>query len=59
MEENKLEQFYCRYVDFIRCGNPILRDNIGDLFDYPYCEECQEKDIFCPKLTRLDNGRYP
>lgn len=65
-----MEQFACRFVDSIlnlRCGKPMFRDNIGDLFDYPYCEECQVKEAFCPdcrkiipeeNITRLDDGRH-
>lgn len=54
--EKKMEKFECRYFDFLRCGNDILRDNIGDLFDYPYCEECQKKEN--DEITRLDDGRH-
>ena len=53
-----MQEFECRRVDFLRCGNPIFRQNIGDLIDYPWCEECQEKDEDRHGITRLDDGRH-
>lgn len=62
-----MEEFNCRYNDFLTCGKPIFRKNMGDLFDYPYCEECQVKDCLCLEcrkilanetVTRLDDGRH-
>lgn len=44
-----------------------MRENIGDSYDYPYCEECQMKDCLCPvcknamlnlQINRLDNGEF-
>jgi hypothetical protein len=51
-----MKEYKCRYLEFLRCGNPIYRENSGDLLDYPYCEECQIKDD--GEITRFDNGRH-
>jgi hypothetical protein len=33
------EKFQCRrFINGIRCQNEILRQNIGDCFDYPDCQ---------------------
>jgi len=47
--------FQCRnFEDSKRCEYPMLRENIGDAFDYPFCEYCQIKNY--GKITRLNNG---
>ena len=62
-----MQEFQCRFRDFLRCGNTIMRENIGDAFDYPFCEACQVKEAYCEccrkidpdeKITRLDNGQH-
>jgi hypothetical protein len=66
MKETPLQEFDCRYPGFLRCGNKIMRNGLGDLFDYPFCEECQIKDSYCvdcqkihkeDQIKRLDDGR--
>lgn len=52
-----MQEFACRRVTFLRCGNPMYRENIGDALDYPYCEDCQTEED--DNITRLDNGGYP
>lgn len=57
--KEEMKKFYCNYREFLRCGFEIYRSNVGDFFDYPYCEYCQEKDDPIHGVTRLDNGGYP
>jgi|GEM_PF-3949462 len=52
----QLTKFTCRFFHIIRCKNSVYRDSISDLFDYPYCEQCQKKEV--KKVTRLDDGQY-
>lgn len=54
-EDKEFEIFKCRPVIHGTCFNKFYRDNIGDLFDYPYCEECQELQ---GEIMRLDNGQH-
>jgi hypothetical protein len=54
--EKEVKEFTCRRMNELRCKNKIYRDNLGDLFDYPICEECQKLEF--DKVTRLDDGGY-
>lgn len=58
MEHKIKTDFKCSYVEVLkmRCNNPIKRQNIGDFFDYPYCEKCQILDK--NRVTRLDDGGH-
>ena len=50
------KEYQCRAFDFVRCGKPIIRENLGDLFDYPFCEDCQNK--YDKEVSRFDDGNF-
>lgn len=48
-----LATFNCRCCQ----GTDIKRNGIGDLWDYPFCEGCQEEND--QRITRFDQGEFP
>lgn len=45
-----VEKFQCRnLINESRCKNTMLRQNIGDAFDYPHCESCQQNKSETPQ----------
>lgn len=49
-------RFKCRRGSVKGCPNEIIRENLGDLFDYPFCESCQREQE--DKITRLNDGLF-
>jgi hypothetical protein len=59
MVEEEKKTYKCRPLIRDSCINKIVRDNLGDYFDYPLCEACQEADTEMDgEIYRLDDGRY-
>lgn len=52
-----LEEFQCRtQLMTIRCSNIFYRNGLGDAFDYPFCEKCQEG--IEGTITRFNDGKF-
>jgi hypothetical protein len=51
-------EYQCRrLINGIRCQNKMLRENLGDAFDYPDCDKCRS-EIFKSELKNHLNNYF-